>query len=122
MFGIKRNIMAYDKLENMVVKSLDNKALIKLKEEEKKQKNTNISENNEFNWMQDNKENIGQNYYMKEFQIRNNNTKITIGRSQKCDIVIEDMMLSKMQTFIEYNSNEECFYLYDGDGEKDDVP
>jgi hypothetical protein len=78
-----------------------------------------IFNNNTIMDSKDNKENIGQNYYMKEFQIRNNNTKITIGRSQKCDIVIEDMMLSKMQTFIEYNSNEECFYLYDGDGEKE---
>ena len=79
-----------------------------------------IFNNNTIIDSKDNKENLGLNYYMKEFQIKNNsNTIITIGRSQKCDIVIEDMMLSKMQAYIEYNANEECFYLYDGDGEKE---
>ena len=79
-----------------------------------------IFNNNTIIDSKDNKENLGQNYYMKEFQIKNNNnTIITIGRSQKCDIVIEDMMLSKMQCYIEYNANEEYFYLYDGDGEKE---
>ena len=79
-----------------------------------------IFNNNTIIDSKDNKENLGQNYYMKEFQIKNNNnTIITIGRSQKCDIVIEDMMLSKMQSYIEYNANEECFYLNDGDGEKE---
>ena len=79
-----------------------------------------IFNNNTILDSKDNKENLGQNYYMKEFQIKNNNnTIITIGRSQKCDIVIEDMMLSKMQSYIEYNASEECFYLYDGDGEKE---
>ena len=79
-----------------------------------------IFNNNTIIDSKDNKENLGQNYYMKEFQIKNNNnTIITIGRSQKCDIVIEDMMLSKMQSYIEYNASEECFYLYDGDGEKE---
>ena len=79
-----------------------------------------IFNNNTILDSKDNKENLGQNYYMKEFQIKNNNnTKITIGRSQKCDIVIEDMMLSKMQSSIEYNSKDDCFYLYDGDGKKE---
>ena len=79
-----------------------------------------IFNNNTIIDSKDNKENLGQNYYMKEFQIKNNNnTIITIGRSQKCDIVIEDMMLSKMQSYIEYNASEECFYLNDGDGEKE---
>ncbi len=68
----------------------------------------------------DNNENLGQNCVMKEFQIKNNNnTIITIGRSQKCDIIIEDMMLSKIQAYIQYNAKEDCFYLYDGDGEKE---
>ena len=67
----------------------------------------------------DNKENLGQNCVMKEFQIKNKNTIITIGRSQKCDIIIEDMMLSKIQSYIEYNQKDDCFYLYDGDGEKE---
>ena len=79
-----------------------------------------IFNNNTIIDSKDNKENLGQNYYMKEFQIKNNNnTIITIGRSQKCDIVIEDMMLSKMQSYIEQNASEECFYLNDGDGEKE---
>ena len=76
--------------------------------------NTTIIEDN------DNKENLSQNCVMKEFQIKNgDNTIITIGRSQKCDIVIEDMMLSKIQCYIEYNAHNQCFYLYDGDGEKE---
>ena len=67
----------------------------------------------------DNKENLGQNCVMKEFQIENKDTIITIGRSQKCDVIIEDMMLSKIQCFIEYNEKDDCFYLNDGDGEKE---
>ena len=67
----------------------------------------------------DNKENLGQNCVMKEFQIKNQNTIITIGRSQKCDVIIEDMMLSKIQSYIEYSQKDDCFYLYDGDGEKE---
>ena len=76
--------------------------------------NTTIIEDN------DNKENLSQNCVMKEFQIKeNNNTVINIGRSQKCNIVIEDMMLSKIQCYIEYNAHNQCLYLYDGDGEKE---
>ena len=76
--------------------------------------NNTILENN------DNKENLGQNCVMKEFQIKNsNNTIITIGRSEKCDIVIEDMMISKIQCLIEYNFHDKCIYLYDGDGKKE---
>ena len=79
-----------------------------------------IFNNNTILDSKDSKENLKQNYYMKEFQMKsNNNARITIGRSQKCNIVIEDMMLSKMQSYIEYNAREECFYLNDGDGEKE---
>jgi hypothetical protein len=67
----------------------------------------------------DSNKNFGQNCVMKEFQIKNNNTIITIGRSQKCDIIIEDMMLGKIQAYIQYNSKDDNFYLYDGDGEKE---
>jgi hypothetical protein len=68
----------------------------------------------------DNKENFGQNYSVKEFQVKDNSdTIITIGRSQNCNIVIEDMMLSKIQAYIEYNSKDSKFYLYDGNGEKE---
>ena len=53
-----KNIMAFDKLENIVIKSLDSKAFVKLKEEEKKQqKSTIISENSGYTWVVNNKEN-----------------------------------------------------------------
>ena len=78
-----------------------------------------IFNNNTILDSKDNKENLGQNCVMKEFQIKNQNTIITIGRSQKCDVIIEDMMLSKIQSYIEYSQKDDCFYLYDGDGEKE---
>ena len=78
-----------------------------------------IFNNNTILDSKENKENLGQNCVMKEFQIKNNNTIITIGRSQKCDVIIEDMMLSKIQSYIEYNQKDDCFYLHDGDGEKE---
>ena len=56
---------------------------------------------------------------MKEFQIKNNNTIITIGRNQKCDIIIEDMILIKIQAYILYNAKDDYFYLYDGVGKKE---
>ena len=43
----------------------------------------------------------------------------TIGRSQNCDIIIEDMMLSKLQCSIEYNAKSKKIYLIDGDGKKE---
>ena len=46
---------------------------------------------------------------------------ITIGRSKKCDLVIEDMMMSKYQSCIKYNSKENTFYLYDGNSEKESM-
>ena len=63
---------------------------------------------------------MGQNYVTKEYKVKENEDSIiTIGRSQKCDIIIEDMMLSKIQCHIEYSSKDECYYLYDGDGQKE---
>ena len=57
---------------------------------------------------------------MKEIEIDENSDSITtIGRSQNCDIVIEDMMLSKIQCSIEYNSKDKKIYLNDGDGKKE---
>ena len=44
---------------------------------------------------------------------------ITIGRNKKCDIIIDDMMMSKIQSCIKYNSKEKAFYLYDGNSEKE---
>ena len=57
---------------------------------------------------------------IKEFEIdKNKDFIINIGRNQNCDIVIEDMMLSKIQCRIEYNLNNKKFYLNDGDGKKE---
>ena len=78
-----------------------------------------IFNNNTILDSKENKENLGQNCVMKEFQIKNKKNIITIGRSQKCDVIIEDMMLSKIQSYIEYNQKDDCFYLHDGDGEKE---
>ena len=47
------------------------------------------------------------------------NSNTTIGRSQHCDIIIEDMMLSKVQCSIEYNAETKKIYLCDGDGKKE---
>ena len=67
-----------------------------------------------------NDDSINQNYVTKEYRINENEDSIiTIGRSQKCDIIIEDMMLSKIQAFIEYNSKTKKFYLNDGDEMKE---
>ena len=78
-----------------------------------------IFNNNTILDSKESKENLGQNCVMKEFQIKNKNNIITIGRSQKCNVIIEDMMLSKIQSYIEYNQKDDCFYLHDGDGEKE---
>ena len=57
---------------------------------------------------------------LKEFDIEEKkNILINIGRNQNCDIIIQDMMLSKIQCRIEYNMNDKCFYLHDGDGKKE---
>ena len=64
--------------------------------------------------------NTNANCDVKEFLIEENkNLLINIGRSQNCDVTIEDMMLSKIQCNIEYNSNEKKFYLNDGNGKKE---
>ena len=76
--------------------------------------NSTVSERNY------NDDSINQNYVTKEYRINENEDSIiTIGRSQKCDIIIEDMMLSKIQAFIEYNSKTKKFYLNDGDEMKE---
>ena len=49
----------------------------------------------------------------------NSNSYTSIGRSQHCDIIIEDMLLSKVQCCIEYNSKTKKIYLCDGDGKKE---
>ena len=65
----------------------------------------------------ENKE-IAQNYETLNFDLEQQNL-LTIGRSKKCDIVLEDMMLSKIQATIEYNKKDGCVYLYDGDTKKE---
>ena len=65
-------------------------------------------------------ENNRKNCDIKEFKIENNKkTSITIGRSKKCNIVIDDVMLSKIHTSIEFNPKDKKFYLYDGDSQKE---
>ena len=49
----------------------------------------------------------------------NSNSYTSIGRSQHCDIIIEDMLLNKVQYYIEYNSKTKKIYLCDGDGKKE---
>ena len=57
---------------------------------------------------------------MKQIDIDENiDSNTTIGRSQHCDIIIEDMMLSKIQCSIEYNSKTKKIYLCDGDDKKE---
>ena len=57
---------------------------------------------------------------LREFEVdQSRNFVLNIGRNQNCNIIIEDMMLSKIQCRIEYNINDKCFYLYDGDGKKE---
>ena len=57
---------------------------------------------------------------LREFEVdQSKNFVLNIGRNQNCNIIIEDMMLSKIQCRIEYCINDKCFYLYDGDGKKE---
>ena len=68
----------------------------------------------------ENNENAANSCESKIFEFEQDKNKlITIGRSQKCDIIIEDMMLSKIQASIEYNASEQVVYLYDGDTKKE---
>ena len=79
-----------------------------------------IFNNNTISEGKNNEESIGQNYVTKEYKIKKDeDCLITIGRSQKCDIIIEDMMLSKIQAYIEYQAKTKKFYLIDGDGNKE---
>ena len=56
------------------------------------------------------------------FKINDNEDKIiTIGRNKKCDVSIEDMMMSKIQSCIKYNSEEKAFYLYDGNSKRESM-
>ena len=62
------------------------------------------------------------NFDIKKFKINKKVDKlITIGRNKKCDVVIEDMMMSKIQCCIKYKSKDKAFYLYDGNSEKESM-
>jgi hypothetical protein len=61
-------------------------------------------------------------FIIKRFKIDLNTDKvITIGRNKKCDVSIEDMMMSKIQSCIKYNSKEKAFYLCDGNSVKESM-
>ena len=61
-------------------------------------------------------------YETKNFKInKKKDASIIIGRSKKCDLSIEDMMMSKIQSCIKYFSKENAFYLYDGNSEKESM-
>ena len=61
-------------------------------------------------------------YEIKNFKInKKKDASIIIGRSKKCDLSIEDMMMSKIQSCVKYFSKENAFYLYDGNSEKESM-
>ena len=61
-------------------------------------------------------------YESKIFKINKNEDKIiTIGRSKKCNLSIDDMMMSKVQSCIKFDSKENSFFLYDGNSEKESM-
>ena len=74
--------------------------------------NTSILENNN---------NHSKKFIMKKFKIDKRDFALTIGRNKKCDIYIEDMMMSKIQSTIKYNSKEKNFYLFDGNSQKESM-
>ena len=112
LMKIKKFIMEKNTLINiggnyLVVYIENNKIIVKIF-------NNSILENT------NKKEHNNINCDIKEFDIDiNKNFIINIGRNQNCDIIIEDMMLSKIQCRIEYNLNNKKFYLNDGDGKKE---
>ena len=79
-----------------------------------------IFNNNTISEGRTSEDNVGRNYVTKEYKVKESeDCIITIGRSQKCDIIIEDMMLSKIQAYIEYEHKTKKFYLNDGDKTKE---
>ena len=70
----------------------------------------------------DNNNNNEKKFESKIFKIdKNKDNIITIGRSKKCNLSINDMMMSKIQSSIKYNSKDKNFYLYDGNSEKESM-
>ena len=63
-----------------------------------------------------------QQFEVKKFNIdKKQDCTITIGRSKKCDLTIDDMMMSKIQSCIKYYSKDNAFYLYDGNTQKESM-
>jgi hypothetical protein len=60
-------------------------------------------------------------FITKEFKILKKDFSLTIGRNKKCDVYIEDMMMSKIQSTIKYIHKEKCFYLFDGNIQKESM-
>ena len=71
--------------------------------------NNSISENNN---QRDKK------FITKKFKIEKKDFSLTIGRNKTCDICIDDMMMSKIQSTIKYIHKEKSFYLFDGNSQK----
>ena len=60
-------------------------------------------------------------FITKEFKILKKDFSLTIGRNKKCDVCIEDMMMSKVQSTIKYVHKEKSFYLFDGNIQKESM-
>jgi predicted component of type VI protein secretion system len=52
------------------------------------------------------------------FYFKPDNEVIKIGRSNNCDVAIEDAVLSKFQSSIKFNPEKECWVLEDGFNDK----
>ena len=96
------------KIENNTLINVGNNYLVVCIEKDKfivKIFNNSILENN---GQEDKK------FITKEFKILKKDFSLTIGRNKKCDVYIEDMMMSKIQSTIKYIHKEKCFCLCDG--------
>ena len=103
------------KIENNTLINVGNNYLVVCIEKDKfivKIFNNSILENN---GQEDKK------FITKEFKKLKKDFSLTIGRNKKCDVYIEDMMMSKIQSTIKYIHNEKCFYLFDGNIQKESM-
>ena len=103
------------KIENNTLINVGNNYLVVCIEKDKfivKIFNNSILENN---GQEDKK------FITKEFKILKKDFALTIGRNKKCDVYIEDMMMSKIQSTIKYVHSEKSFYLFDGNVQKESM-
>jgi hypothetical protein len=103
------------KIENNTLINVGNNYLVVCIEKDKfivKIFNNSILENN---GQEDKK------FITKEFKILKKDFALTIGRNKKCDVYIEDMMMSKIQSTIKYIHKEKSFYLFDGNMQKESM-